>query len=153
MQGSQFFCHFLNASQKSCSVMVFSTACDSASVTSVVSIWQETRKVARGHASRVGHVVFWSGRKWWQRKCETVHCHDAAASSFVTRIQGKVFAHFHSFAVKRHSSMQNWLFSLPGRILCENPLDVKGNYEYALCIKRIQFVCTEIENVSNISHG
>jgi hypothetical protein len=35
---------------------------------------------------------------------------------------GEVFAHVHAVAIKRHSSMQNWLFGLPGRILCEQCL-------------------------------
>jgi hypothetical protein len=54
-----------------------------------------------------------------KRKCETVHCDDATASSFVTKVQGEDFTHFHTVTVKRHSSMQNWLFGLPGQILCE----------------------------------
>jgi hypothetical protein len=46
-------------------------------------------------------------------------CHDATANS-------EVFAHFHTFAVKHHSSMQNWLYGLP------------GNDEYALeCALRL----------------
>jgi cold shock CspA family protein len=48
-----------------------------------------------------------------------VHCHDATASSFVTKGRGDVFAHFHAVTVKRHSSMQNSLLGLPGQILCE----------------------------------
>jgi hypothetical protein len=40
MHRSQRFCHFLNVSWKSCFVRVFSTACDSASITSVVSKWR-----------------------------------------------------------------------------------------------------------------
>jgi hypothetical protein len=48
-----------------------------------------------------------------------VRCRDATASSFVTKVRGEVFAHFHAVAIKRHSSVWNWLFSLPGRILCE----------------------------------
>jgi hypothetical protein len=49
-------------------------------------------------------------------------CLDATASSFVARVRGEVFAHFHAVAVKRHSSMRNWLFRLLGRILYEVPL-------------------------------
>jgi hypothetical protein len=54
-----------------------------------------------------------------KRKCETVRCHDAAASSFVTKVQGEVFAHFHKVTVKRHSSMRNSLFGTLGQILSE----------------------------------
>jgi hypothetical protein len=32
---------------------------------------------------------------------------------------GPVFTHFHAVAIKRHNSMQNWLFHLPGWNLCE----------------------------------
>jgi hypothetical protein len=48
-----------------------------------------------------------------------MRCRDAIASSFVTKVRGEVFAHFHAVAVKLHSSVRNWLFGLPGRILCE----------------------------------
>jgi hypothetical protein len=48
-----------------------------------------------------------------------VHCHDATASSFVTKVRDKVFSHFHALSVKHHSSMWNVLFGLPGGILCE----------------------------------
>jgi hypothetical protein len=46
-----------------------------------------------------------------------VRCH-AIASSFVAKVRGEVFARFHPVAVK-HSRMRNWLFGLPGRIICE----------------------------------
>jgi hypothetical protein len=39
---------------------------------------------------------------------------------------GEVFAYFHAVAVKRHNSIRNWLFGLPGRILCEqSPCQIK----------------------------
>jgi hypothetical protein len=56
---------------------------------------------------------------WWKWKRETVRCPEATASSFVTKVQGEVFTHFHTVAVKCHSSMRNWLFGLSGWILCE----------------------------------
>jgi hypothetical protein len=37
----------------------------------------------------------------------------------VSEVRGEVFAHFHSSAVKHHGIMQNWLFFLPGRFICE----------------------------------
>jgi hypothetical protein len=40
-------------------------------------------------------------------------------SSFIAKIRNKVFAHFHAVAIKCRSSMRNWLFGLPKRILCE----------------------------------
>jgi hypothetical protein len=79
------------------------------------------------------HVVF--GLKFIAscgRKCETVCCRDATASLFVAKFRDEMFAHFHAVAIKRHSSMLNWLFSLSGRIICERFLHVKGNDERAL---------------------
>jgi hypothetical protein len=39
---------------------------------------------------------------------------------------------FHAVAVKRHSSLRNRLFGLPGRIIYEQAIDVKENDEHAL---------------------
>jgi hypothetical protein len=36
-----------------------------------------------------------------------VHCYDAAASSFVTKVLGEVFTNLYMFALKYHSSMWN----------------------------------------------
>jgi hypothetical protein len=56
---------FLNESWKSCSVRLFSTACDSASITSIVSKWRPFSFIfSRGKQRNVGwvgdhsHVVF-----------------------------------------------------------------------------------------------
>jgi hypothetical protein len=57
-----------------------------------------------------------------KRKCETLCCHGATASSFVAKVRGEVFSYFHAVAVKHDSSMQNWLFGLPEVILCEQSL-------------------------------
>jgi hypothetical protein len=40
---------------------------------------------------------------------------------FVAKVRCWIFANFHSITIKHHSSMQNWLFGLPGWILCEQP--------------------------------
>jgi hypothetical protein len=42
---------------------------------------------------------------------------EVTASSLVANIRGEVFAHFQAVAIKRHSSIRNGLFGLPGRIL------------------------------------
>jgi hypothetical protein len=62
-----------------------------------------------------------------------VSCCDATASYFVAKVWAKS-AHFYAFAVKRRSSMRNWLFGLPGRILCEQSVkeSVKESNEHAL---------------------
>jgi hypothetical protein len=60
---------------------------------------------------------------------------DATASSFVAKVGGEVFTHFHAVVMKRHSSMWNWLFGLSEQILyeqspwCQND---KENFEHAL---------------------
>jgi hypothetical protein len=63
------------------------------------------RKV--GRVEDESHVVF--GKKFTgeKRKCETVRCHFATASSFAAKVRDEVFAHFHAVAVKYHSSMRN----------------------------------------------
>jgi hypothetical protein len=48
-----------------------------------------------------------------------VRCHDATASTFVTKIRSEILTHFHAVVTECHSSMRNWLFGLLGRILCE----------------------------------
>jgi hypothetical protein len=116
MHYSQHLCHFLNASWKSCYLRVFSTACDSAQTTSVVSEWfififsWETEKW------ETTVMLFLWEMPWWKRKCETVCCCDATARSFVTKVRGK----FSRMAEKRLSSLQNGLFGLPGWIPCEH---------------------------------
>jgi hypothetical protein len=35
-----------------------------------------------------------------KRKCETMRCRDAAASTFVAKVRGELFAHFHAVALK-----------------------------------------------------
>jgi hypothetical protein len=42
-----------------------------------------------------------------ERKCATVRCRDATASSFVAKFRGEVFARFHAVTLNRHSSMRN----------------------------------------------
>jgi hypothetical protein len=79
-------------------VRVFSTACNSASMTTTVSKWQpfsfifnrENREKFAGVQVRQegwvrddSHIVFGKKIPWWKRKCETVCCHDATASSLV----------------------------------------------------------------------
>jgi hypothetical protein len=51
-----------------------------------------------------------------------VPCRDAKASYFDVKVQGEVFAHFHTVAVEHHGIMRNWPFDLPWWILCEQSL-------------------------------
>jgi hypothetical protein len=100
---------FLNASWKSSSVRVISTACE-ASFTSVMSnrrpiFYWGNRKFEWDRDD--SHIVFWPKIPWWRRKCDTVRCRDATASSFVAKVRGEVFAHFHALAVKRLNGMRN----------------------------------------------
>jgi hypothetical protein len=48
------------------------------------------------------HVVFC--QKFLGEK-GSVRCHDATGSSFVAKVPGEVFTHFHEVAVKCHSRM------------------------------------------------
>jgi hypothetical protein len=47
-------------------------------------------------------------------KCETLHCCDATANSFVIKVLGEVFAHLHTVTIRRLSSVRAWLFALTG---------------------------------------
>jgi hypothetical protein len=64
------------------------------------------------------HVIFGKKISWWKMKCETERCNVATARSFVAKVRCEVFAHFQAFQAFS-SSMQNWLFGLLGRLLCE----------------------------------
>jgi hypothetical protein len=105
---------------------MFSTACDSASITSTVSKWRPfsfmfnrgNRKVWFVRCHEI-YVVFGKKIPWWKRKCETVRCRDATASSFVAKVRSEVFAHFNAVAEKLQNSVQNWLFGLIGLIPSE----------------------------------
>jgi hypothetical protein len=68
------------------------------------------------------NVIFWHKIPEKKRKCETVRSCDGTASFFDAKVRREVFTHFHTALVKRHSSMQKWLFSLPARISSEKPL-------------------------------
>jgi hypothetical protein len=78
------------------------------------------------------NVVFSKTNPWYKLKCATVCCRDATGSYFVAKFRGEVFPRFLTDAVKRHNSMRNCLFGLPGRIYVNNPLDVKENDDQAL---------------------
>jgi hypothetical protein len=56
---------------------------------------------------------------WWGRKGETVRYRDATTISLVAKVRGEILAQFDAVAVKHHSSLRNWLFDLPGIILCD----------------------------------
>jgi hypothetical protein len=56
-----------------------------------------------------------------KRRCETVRCHDSTASSFVAKVRGEVFAHFHTVAVVCGSDF----LAYQGEFFVKNLLDVK----------------------------
>jgi hypothetical protein len=66
-------------------VRVFSTACDSAPITSIASKWWPFRFIFNQWNRRVGwvgdniHVIFWSKTPWRKRKCDQV-----AANAYTT---------------------------------------------------------------------
>jgi hypothetical protein len=57
--------------------------------------------------------------------CETVCCCDATASSFITKVQGEVFAHFHSVTVKVTMVCRIDYLACQDKFFENNPLDVK----------------------------
>jgi hypothetical protein len=65
------------------------------------------------------HVVFGQKFPRKERMFEKVRFRNATASSFVAKVRGGGFSHFHTVAVRGNSSMRNYLLGLPGRILCE----------------------------------
>jgi hypothetical protein len=86
-------------------------------------------------------MLFFGQRFPGEKDSETVRCRDATASSFVAKVRGEVFAHFHAVVVKRHCSVRNWLFSLPGRVLYEQPTLYRRTWwtmlwAFFLCISR-----------------
>jgi hypothetical protein len=52
------------------------------------------------------HVVFDKEFPGEKESVRTVRC-DATARSFVAKVRGEVFAHFHVVALKRHSTKLN----------------------------------------------
>jgi hypothetical protein len=70
--------------------------------------------------SRVGggrRPCFWLKIPWGERKCETVHCGDATV-----RLSPKFGPGCSHIFMKLHGSVRNWLFGLPGQILCEQSI-------------------------------
>jgi hypothetical protein len=59
----------------------------------------------QGKVEWVEHVVF--GQKFPSEKKSVMLCQDTTASYFSTKVQDKVFTHFHAVAIKRHSNMRN----------------------------------------------
>jgi hypothetical protein len=86
------------------------------------------------------HVVFVKKILWWKRECETARYHDATASFWLPKFNAKSLQ-FHEVTVKHHSSMRNWLFGLPGWILCEQSPDITEN-ESTLLI--LLFTCRAV---------
>jgi hypothetical protein len=60
-----------------------------------------------------------------------VHCHNATATSIVTKVWGEVFAHFCTVAAKCHSSMWASL-ACKVELFVNNLLDAKENDELTL---------------------
>jgi hypothetical protein len=72
-------------------------------------------------------------------------CRDATASSSVARVRVKVFAHFHAVTAKRHSSMQNWLYGLPGPLLL--------NACYFICLFHMRYNTEKIKTYKELFSG
>jgi hypothetical protein len=76
--------------------------------------------------------MFWSKIPWSRRKQEMVCCHDATASSFVAKVWGEVFAHFHSVAIKVTVVCGIDCLACQDEFFVNNPLDAEENDEHAL---------------------
>jgi hypothetical protein len=80
---------------------------DSASVTSVVSKWRSFSFIFNARNRKVrwveadSRIVFGKKIPRWKRKCETVRCRDATASSFVVEV-------FATFSRSRRKASQQY---------------------------------------------
>jgi hypothetical protein len=120
-----------------CSMRVFSAACYSSLISSLVSKWRPFSFILIWGNRKVGWVgtiimLFWSKIPRWRTEYETVHCHDATASSFVANFQGEILAHFHAVTVKHHSGIRIDCLVCQDKFLVNNSIDVKANDEHAL---------------------
>jgi hypothetical protein len=75
---------------------------------------------------------FWQKIPWWKRSARRCIVMMQQPVLLWPKFPSEVFAHFHAVAVKRYSSVRNWLFGLPGRILCEQPLWCQRKWLHAL---------------------
>jgi hypothetical protein len=80
--------------------------------------WEKQRKVTWGQVRRVrwvvddNHVAF--GKKIpWERKCETMHCHDANNQFFSPESCTKCYAHLHPLHEMFHTDSQDMLVLSP----------------------------------------
>jgi hypothetical protein len=108
----------------SCSLRVFSNACNSASITSVTSKWRPFSFIFyRGNTNVgwVGETVMLFLVKNFLVKKEVWDCALSWRNSqfFCHQSLGRILCTSSCSSVKRHSNMGNWLFGLPWRILCE----------------------------------
>jgi hypothetical protein len=122
---------FLNASWKSCSVRMCSTPCDCASITTVESKWRTQFYLQSGkQKSKLGGgrqpCCFWS-KIPSEKGSERLRCHDATASSFVTKVRGEAFVHFHTVTVICRIDC----LACRDEFFVNNPLDVKENVDHA----------------------
>jgi hypothetical protein len=53
------------------------------------------------------HVDFGKKKSLVKSKCETVRCRDLTLSSFVAKVRGEVFEHYHAVPVNLHGTMRN----------------------------------------------
>jgi hypothetical protein len=61
-----------------------------------------------------------------------VRCHDTTASSFVAKVRGEVFVHFHAVAVKVTVVCRIDCLACQDEFFVNTPFDVKDNDEHAL---------------------
>jgi hypothetical protein len=61
-----------------------------------------------------------------------VCCRDATASSFVSKVQGEFFAHFHAVTVKVTVVCGINCLICQGEFFVNNPIDIKENDDHAI---------------------
>jgi hypothetical protein len=127
---------FLDASWKACSLRMFSTACDSASITSIVPTWRHFSFIFDRGNREVGRVGD-DGHVFCQRFPGEKEVWDGALSW----CNSQFFCHQSSGRILRTFSLSPYNFTVVWRIDCldcqdelfvNKPLDMKENDEHAL---------------------
>jgi hypothetical protein len=114
---------------------MLSTACDSASIISVLSKWLPLSFICnQGNRETWGvwrqQSCFWPKIQCLKKgKCEEVRCRDKTASYFVANVRGEVLEHFLSVAANVTSICRNDSLDCQDKFFVRNPFDVEENDE------------------------
>jgi hypothetical protein len=67
-----------------------------------LSVLSSIREIGESRVGGEQKSCFWS-----KKVCQTMHCREETASSFVAKARGEVFTYFHVATIKCHGSMRN----------------------------------------------